>query len=527
MKTAVILTARKERDSAIPYPLVPIEGDFNLLNRTLAILHELGLERIFIVTGYRSELFDVYASDTVSVIKNSDYEFTSSMGSLAKVKDLIEEDFLLIEGDTFYERKVLEELVATKHANCFTITEESGSGDEAFVETCEGFITKISKDRHQICRYEGELMGVSKVSLKTFRLMIEKWEESNNPYLNYEYLFFDCTSVLERPCIQFTNLIWGDVDCREDLKKLQNYIYPRLKRKENPFDYGNIVSHMKTIFPDRDVENSLAVTQIGGLSNKNFKVTCCGEEYVLRIPGNGSEGMIERNNEELNSVRASRLEINPEILYFNAENGIKLAKYIRNAETLNSATIQRPETMNKIVEILHTLHDSKVRLNNEFNVFHEIMKYEVLLDDVNGRMYEGNDEVRMGVMKLEGYLDELGVRLKPCHNDLVAENFIKDENGKIYLIDWEYSGMNDPLWDIAALFVESGFSEENQDYFLDRYFNQAVPENTKTKIVIYTILMDYLWAIWTCIKEAKGDDFGSYGIDRYNRCKRLLNELNY
>lgn len=524
MKTAVILSARKEKDNSIPYPLISIEGNFCLLDRTIEILKDLSFSKIILITGYKSDLYEKYRQ-VVEIIENDNYEFTASMGSLAKAKQLIDEDFLLIEGDTFYERKVLEELAATKHKNCFTITEESGSGDEAFVETYEGFITKISKDRHQICRYEGELMGVSKISLKTFRLMVEKWEESNNPYLNYEYLFFDCTSALERPFLRFTNLIWGDVDCKEDLKKLQNYIYPKLKRKENPFDYGNIVSHMKTIFPDKDIEKDLDVKQIGGLSNKNFKITCCGEEYVLRIPGNGSEGMVERNNEEQNSIRGSRLGLNPEILYFNADTGIKLARYIKNAETLNGATTQRPENMDKIANILNVLHDSSVRLNNEFNVFHEIIKYEGLLENVKGKMYDGYEELREKVMKLEHLLDELGVQLKPCHNDLVAENFIKGEDGKIYLIDWEYSGMNDPLWDIAALFIESEFTEENKDYFLKKYFKGDIPENTDKKIIIYTILMDYLWSLWTCIKEAKGDDFGSYGMDRYNRCIKLLEKL--
>lgn len=526
MKTAVILSARKEKDCSIPYPLINIEGNFCLLDRTIQILRELNFSKILLIVGYKSELFEKYALNDIIIIKNPDYEFTSSMGSLAKAEKFIDEDFILIEGDTFYEKTVIEKLIETKHENCFTITEESGSGDEAYIETCKGFITKISKDKHQICNYEGELMGVAKISLKTYKLMLDKWKESNNPFLNYEYLFFDCTNILERPYLQFTNLIWGDVDCEEDLKKLQNYIYPKLKRKENPFDYGNIVQHLQTIFPDKDIESGLEVKQIGGLSNKNFKVKCCHEEYVLRIPGNGSEGMVERTNEEQNSLRASKLELNPDILYFNVKNGIKLTRYIKNAETLNGATIQRPEIIKNIARMLNILHESNVRLNNEFNVFHEIVHYETLLKQVNGVMYDGYESVREQVMGLEDYLDELGVVLKPCHNDLVAENFIKAENGRIYLIDWEYSGMNDPLWDIAALFIESDFTKENQEYFLTQYYNGNIPQNTKTKILVYTILMDYLWTLWTCIKEAKGDNFGSYGTDRYNRCIKLLRMLN-
>lgn len=90
-------------------------------------------------------------------------------------------------------------------------------------------------------------------------------------------------------------------------------------------------------------------------------------------------------------------------------------------------------------------------------------------------MYDGWETVRPAVMALEDYLNTLGVDLKPCHNDALYENFLKAANGTIYLIDWEYSGMNDPMADFAALFLEAGFEKENEDYILDKYFNGDIP----------------------------------------------------
>ena len=77
--------------------------------------------------------------------------------------------------------------------------------------------------------------------------------------------------------------------------------------------------------------------------------------------------------------------------------------------------------------------------------------------------------------------------------------------------------MNDPHWDIAALFLESAFTEQAQAYFLARYYSNEVPKDTPEKILIYQILMDLLWSLWTDIKEAGGEDFASYGADRYAR----------
>lgn len=526
MKTAVILSARMDKDTEMPYPLKPYYENSCLIDRTIEALTALSYDNILLIVGGQAQLYQRYASETVRLVLNPDFKFTSSMGSLAMAAPYIKDDFLLVEGDTFYEYKVLKELSETKNENCFAITEESGSGDEAFVETRSGYITKISKDRHQICNFEGELLGIVKISKHSFDRMMNKWKNSNNPYLNYEYLLFDSTDVLDRPYIKFTNLIWGDVDCEEDFNKLRNYIYPKLRRKENPFDYENLISYLKGIFPNEQIENEVKISQIGGMSNKNFKVTKGVYEYVLRVPGIGAEGMVVRSNEEQNSLQACKMGINPPIRYFNSETGIKLADFVKNAETLNRATIQRPSNMKKIANIFRTLHHSHVRFGNEFNVFKEILNYEYLLEKAEGKMYEGYEPIRKKVFQLEDYLNQLGVSVKPCHNDLVAENFLKAEDGTIYLIDWEYSGMNDPMWDIAALFLESNFTDESKDYFLSHYFDGNEPENARKKILVYQILMDYLWTVWTCIKEARGDDFGTYGMDRYTRAIENLKKID-
>ncbi|EGF51663.1 phosphotransferase [Bacteroides fluxus] len=526
MKTAVILAARKEHDSSIPYPLLPIMDGQCLLERTLGILEDLGYDKIILVVGYKASLFDRFKSDKVSIVVNRDYRFTSSMGSLALAATCIDEDFLLIEGDVFYERVVLERLSQTRYDNCLVLTEESGNGDEAFAETKNGFVVKISKDKHRIVRFNGEMLGLLKISKDTLCRMMLLWEQSTNSLMNYEYILFDVTESVDRPYIFFKNLIWGEVDNRADYEKLINDVVPQLRRKENPFDKENLLEYLQQIFPDRCVTDA-QIMQIGGMSNRNFRVTLGSDDYVLRVPGIGADGMVERRNEEINSLLGCKIGVNPEIIYFNSETGVKLAAFIKNAETLNSATVQRSENMRNVVRILRTLHNSNVRLNNEFNIFHEIEKYERLMKDAGGVMYAGWEDVRERVMSLEGYLnDVLGVELCPCHNDLVAENFIKDENGKMYLIDWEYSGINDPMADLGALFLESRFTEDNMDYVLQGYFDGNVPETAKTKIIIYQILFDYLWAVWTVIKEAKGDDLGTYGQERFSRAKKQLADLS-
>lgn len=528
MSTAIILAARKEDGSGTPYPLRPFKAGNKktcLLDRTIDILNELHYDHVYIVVGYRCELFEKrYSADNIHFIYNKNFAFTSSMGSLAVAEPYVKEDFVLIESDTFFEKKVLEQLSSTKHDTCFSITEESGNGDEAFVQTKNGFVEKVSKDRHQMLHVDGEMIGLTKIPLAKLHDMCRLYDAASNKRVNYEYLLLDTTREIDRPFIRFKNLIWGEVDNERDFQNLQDVVYRKLQRKENPYDKENLYSHLRTIFPNGHIGADWRIEQIGGMSNKNFKVTSPeGNEYVLRVPGIGAEGMVERSNEDVNSMLACRMGLSPDIVYFNDATGIKLTAYVHNAETLNSGTIQRMENMRQVADIFKKLHHSKVRFANEFNIFHEIVKYEHLLDKAGGRMYDDYEEVRRRVMGLEGFLNELGVEVCPTHNDLVPENFLGDENKKVWLIDWEYSGMNDPMADFAALFLESNFTEDNIDYVLTEYYGGSIPDNARLKITIYQILWDYLWALWTVIKEAQGDDFGNYGPMRY---KRAIDNLN-
>ena len=285
-----------------------------------------------------------------------------------------------------------------------------------------------------------------------------------------------------------------------------------------------IIDYLQQIFADA-VPSDFIINRVGGMSNFNYKVQYRDRLYVLRIPGNGADGMVERENEELNSMLAQTMGIHPTIEYFNRKTGVKLVDYIEKAETLNSISIQNKDNLKQIATIYRTLHNSRVRERNDFNIFHEIDKYNFLMEKSGAKMYENNTGGASRVIALEHRLNQMGVDLKPCHNDGVPENFIKDVNGKIYLIDWEYSGMNDPVAELAALFLESEFSKESQDIVLEQYFEGKIPADLPERLLIYQVLWDYLWAQWTVIKEAKGDDFGGYGRMRYERAMKNLELL--
>jgi len=264
-------------------------------------------------------------------------------------------------------------------------------------------------------------------------------------------------------------------------------------------------------------EEVLSVEQLGGMTNQNYLVKTTNKQYIVKFFGKGTEKLINRQDEKYNLELLKDLDLDVKNYLFDIEAGIKVNEYIESAITLDSTSIKTK--FDKIAPILQTIHASGKELRGEFAPFEEIKKYESLIEEKIP--YANYEAVRKEVFSLEKRLADLGVDRKSCHIDLVPENFIESPQGRLYLIDWEYSSMNDPMWDLAALFLESEFTSREEEAFLSRYESEQTPVS-REKIAIYKILQDAIWSLWTVYKEEQGADFGDYGVSRYQRAIKGL-----
>ena len=264
-------------------------------------------------------------------------------------------------------------------------------------------------------------------------------------------------------------------------------------------------------------EEVLSVEQLGGMTNQNYLVKTTNKQYIVKFFGKGTEKLINRQDEKYNLELLKDLDLDVKNYLFDIEAGIKVNEYIESAITLDSTSIKTK--FDKIAPILQTIHASGKELRGEFAPFQEIKKYESLIDEKIP--YANYEAVREEVFSLEKRLAALGVDRKSCHIDLVPENFIESPQGRLYLIDWEYSSMNDPMWDLAALFLESEFTRQEEEDFLSHYESEQTPVS-REKIAIYKILQDAIWSLWTVYKEEQGADFGDYGVSRYQRAVKGL-----
>src|SRR4051794_35110789 len=272
-------------------------------------------------------------------------------------------------------------------------------------------------------------------------------------------------------------------------------------------------------------ESDLVIMRLGGLTNLVFRVDIGGEQYVLRVPGKGTEEYINRANEEVAAREAAQAGVSPDLLYFNAQSGLMLTRFIDHAVTMTPEGFrERQGSPARAGLAFRTLHRSGAKFNFRFELFQMIDNYLSVLAGKDVVLPEGYHDVVREAQKVRTALAAHPVPLAACHCDPLCENAL-DNGRRMWLVDWEYSGMNDPMWDLGDLSVEAGFHNEQEEEMIAAYFGGEPSASERGRIVVYKAMCDLLWTLWGLIQFANrnpADDFWAYSINRFERCKRLM-----
>jgi thiamine kinase-like enzyme len=262
----------------------------------------------------------------------------------------------------------------------------------------------------------------------------------------------------------------------------------------------------------------------GGLTNYNYIMNIQGTEYVIRLPGGMTNEMIDRRIEKVNNSIASELGLNSESIYFDEYSGIKISIYIKNSNNIALIDPCCPANLISVSSLMKKIHSSNNHFPNYFDWKMELAKYEQIVRDLNGDFFYDYISLKEKLLDFENRSIK-NIFTFPCHNDTVPENFIVDNTGKTYLIDWEYSGMNDPSWDVAAYILESKLTDEAIQYLLLDYYGHFPAEDELVKIKCYMLAQDLLWTVWALIRHYNGDDFLDYCYLRYERFRKNMKEI--
>jgi thiamine kinase-like enzyme len=260
------------------------------------------------------------------------------------------------------------------------------------------------------------------------------------------------------------------------------------------------------------------------LTNVNHLVEVGEDGFVLRIPGVGTGEYINREEEEVAARSAAAADVNAEVVFFDSTDGLMVTRFVDGAITMNSEAFTDLGAVSRAARVLRQLHTTAAPFATDFRLFAMIDEYKALLAAKGARLPDGYDDVQRRAEIVRVALETHPVPLVPCHCDPLCENFL-DTGERMYLIDYEYAGNNDPMWDLGDFSVEGRFSAEQDDALLRAYFGGDPPVDQRGRMVAYKALCDLLWTLWGVIQFVNGnpvDDFWAYAVGRFERCKALM-----
>lgn len=291
---------------------------------------------------------------------------------------------------------------------------------------------------------------------------------------------------------------------------------------------GRIVQLVSSIpfFHEKKARISCIEVLPGGLTNSNYKVTIDEITYALRLAGEGTMEYLDRPAEKHNAQIMSDIAVNAPIVYYDETTGNQVCKYIDDSITLHPEHFGDDHYIQLAAKVFRKYHTCGKDFKSEFNPLRETRAYRELLKQKKVDFYEGADLMNQKFDEIEVLLEKNPSPLAPCHNDPLCENWLDDQKN-FYLIDWEYGGMNDPMFDLGALSIEASLNDEQERYLLREYYGGELSEKQWGCLIINKFLCDALWSYWAVLQIATGkshEEYWPYGLNRYNRAYKLIYE---
>ena len=257
-----------------------------------------------------------------------------------------------------------------------------------------------------------------------------------------------------------------------------------------------------------------------GMTNRSFLFSVHGEKYIMRIPGEGTDQLINRQQEAEVFRTISGLGLCDDPVYINPANGYKITKFLEGIRVCDADSI--PD-LRRCMEKLRSFHQMKLKVDHTFDIFGQIEFYETLWEG-QPSMYKDYKQTKDNVLSLKPFIDSLEKAWCLTHIDAVPDNFLfytpsDGAEEELQLTDWEYSGMQDPHVDIAMFCIYSLYNKKQVDRLIDIYFQNQCDRTTRAKIYAYIAACGLLWSNWCEFKRNLGVEFGEYSLRQYRFAK--------
>jgi thiamine kinase-like enzyme len=261
------------------------------------------------------------------------------------------------------------------------------------------------------------------------------------------------------------------------------------------------------------------ITRLPGLTNRVYRVDLAEGRFALRIPGHGTAAIIDRRTEEANARAAAAAGVAPEVVHFGAD-GVMLTRFVDGEPLTPARFAEEPRALDRVGIALRRLHDSGIEFAGRFEAFATINRYRNVLAEHGASPTVRQREILAEADAIRTAFAASPVAPKPCHCDPTGRNLL-DTGDKVWLVDWEYSGMNDPAWDLAYCAVQASLSREAEATLLSAYFGRAPNEAEAARVKVMKAPVELMSALWALIQDTHGNrvaDFRAYAARTFEEC---------
>lgn len=523
----------------MPKGLLEVFGE-RMIERQIKQLHAVGIKNITIVVGYLKEKFE-YLIDQygVTLLYNPEYSSKNTLATVFHAAKVLEgKNMYLLSSDNWMRENMFH---TYECGSWYAASYQEGRISEWCLSfNKKGLIQEVQVGGHDSWFMYGPVYLTAQWLSRFLPVLKAYYQLPGTEQMYWEHVYMEVLNgsagkrLLENGIeqinghsVQHLKPELADLSINrqpekqiyefENLEELRQFDSRYQTRSDN-----HAMELVAKVFDVEEYEIQDIKCLKAGMTNKSFLFRIGKRAYICRVPGPGTELLINRREEQAVYKAVTPLNITEHILYFDGDTGYKIAEFYEGARNSDASSWA---DMEDCMAVVRKLHQADLKVDHHFDIRERINFYENLCLEHGGVLFEDYEQVRSWMNELLDGLDQLNRPETLSHIDSVADNFLFLPNGDIRLIDWEYAGMCDPLIDVSMCAIYSYYKEDEVDRLIEIYLQRKPSFEERRVVYSYVALGGFLWSLWAVYKSAVGEEFGEYTLIMYRYAKQYYRKI--
>lgn len=491
----------------MPKGLLKVKGEI-LIERQIKQLQEVGIDDITVVVGYMAERF-LYLKDKfgVKVVLNPDYYRYNNTSTLIKVVKDIKNTYIC-SSDNYFTENPFNKYEYNAYYSAIMV--EGKSDEWGLITDRKGLIKEIDHRPENMYCMMGHAYFDKDFSKKFCKILKEQYELPGIKEALWETVLENNLKELPIYIKKYDSDVIKEFDSLEELRDFDDKYLENTDSKI----FKNICKVLDC--SESDITNIEVVKE--GLTNLSFSFDVKGTKYIYRHPGIGTENYISRVSEAFSTSIAKELGLDKTVITMDGKQGWKISYFIENARTLDYHNYKE---VKQALTMMRKLHDGNLKSKFDFDIWENTLDLLKKLDE-QSKNFEDFDELLSKMKNLYSLTKKDNVEKRLCHCDCYDPNFLIDKEGSMTLIDWEYSGNDDPGCDLGTFICCSDYTYEEALQVIEWYYGYKPSDEELRHMLAYVSIASYYWFIWAIYQESLGKPVGEYLILWYEYTKIYL-----